>query len=155
MHGVTMQQSATSSENSSSFTPATGIIVLPTLCNLRVEEPISGPLLDAKESSIASQRPSGRHVTVFISEDYTVSDAVQADAVQAVAVRADSVSTKARTSVDRKVDPIVGLNNWLQRSPEGNVTRHFTWAMAQTGPSDQAVYHATAKCRYNFQRSKS
>ena len=68
--------------------------------------------------------------------------------------RACSLSQKPEnllTNAWTLVDPVVRLNNWLQRSPEGNVTRHFTWAMAQTGPSNQAVHHATAKCRYNVQ----
>jgi hypothetical protein len=46
------------------------------------------------------------------------------------------------------VDPVVALNNLLQHSPEGNITSEFNWKMSQTGPNNQAVHHAIAKCRY-------
>ena len=61
----------------------------------------------------------------------------------------------AKSPLRPPVNPVISLNHWLQRSPEGNVTRDFTWVMAQTGTSNQAVHHATAKCRYKVQKSES
>ena len=52
-------------------------------------------------------------------------------------------------------DPIVALNNWLQRSPDGNVTHELSWSYTQTGPNNQAVHHATAMCRYNTAQSNA
>lgn len=104
--------------------------------------------------------------------DVVQADVVQAEAKQTEAEEPEPKQPKAKQPEPKKpgrhvlkvrkpenlltntwtlVDPVVRLNNWLQRSPEGNLTRHFTWAMAQTGPSNQAVHHATAKCRYNVQ----
>ncbi|KAF8270951.1 hypothetical protein EI94DRAFT_1797553 [Lactarius quietus] len=47
-------------------------------------------------------------------------------------------------SADHIVDD---LNNWLERSPEGNVAHELGWAMTQEGPIDQTIYRATAKFR--------
>lgn len=48
------------------------------------------------------------------------------------------------------VDHVVALNNWLQRSPEGNVTHELSWSYTQRGPNNQAVHRATAMSRYNM-----
>ncbi|KAN0128589.1 hypothetical protein V8E53_013634 [Lactarius tabidus] len=72
-------------------------------------------------------------------------DVTQTGVVQTDAVQTDTVQTEAKKP--KKPDPVVALNNLLQRSSEGNVTRDFTWVMAQTGPSNQAIHHATAKLR--------
>ena len=120
--------------------PITGTTILPTLRSLRVDEyiPILGPLLEAKESFIASRRLSGCPVELYLGMLSNI-------------LEFRNSPTNERTSL---VDPVVGLNRWLQCSPECNVARHFIWAMTQTGPNNQALHHATAKCRYNFQRSK-
>lgn len=44
---------------------------------------------------------------------------------------------------------IVALNNWLQKSPEGNVTRDFCWVTKKEGPIHGTVYHTTANCEYH------
>ncbi|KAF8257413.1 hypothetical protein EI94DRAFT_1758494 [Lactarius quietus] len=44
-------------------------------------------------------------------------------------------------------DHIVNLNNWLQSSPEGILTRELSWAFYQVGPNNRATHHATAKLR--------
>ena len=52
---------------------ATGTTVLPALHNLRVEEyiPILQPLLEAKESFIASRRLSGRPVDFYVRKQHS------------------------------------------------------------------------------------
>jgi hypothetical protein len=41
------------------------------------------------------------------------------------------------------------LNAWLQRSPEGDVSREISWEMTQGGPDNQTIYGATVRCRCN------
>ena len=45
-------------------------------------------------------------------------------------------------------DHTIDLNNWLQRTPEGNIAHELTWEMVQEGPNNDAIHHATAIRRY-------
>ncbi|KAN0128586.1 hypothetical protein V8E53_013631 [Lactarius tabidus] len=50
--------------------------------------------------------------------------------------------------MERGLDYIADdLNTWLQRSPEGDVSREISWEMTQGGPDNQTIYGATVKFR--------
>ncbi len=46
-----------------------------------------------------------------------------------------------------KSDPLRDLSHFLHRYRDkyGNLTRHFAWALRQTGPNHQRTHYATAK----------
>ncbi|KAF8270954.1 hypothetical protein EI94DRAFT_1698454 [Lactarius quietus] len=90
--------------------------------------------------------------TNTVQTDAMQTGVVQTDAVTASVqtnpVQPDAAQTDANpTDAKKPADHIVALNNWLQSTPEGNVTRELSWVFAQTGPNNQAVHHATAKLR--------
>ncbi|KAH9059700.1 hypothetical protein EDB87DRAFT_1621104 [Lactarius vividus] len=69
-----------------------------------------------------------------------------ADKLSGSFIHARRVAGRPVTLV-KPVDHVVALNNFLQRSPEGNVCPELTWQMIQEGPNNQAIYQAVAMAR--------